>query len=426
MAQRILLVDDQPQNVRLLEGILGPYGYSISSASSGDEAMRAITADAPDLVLLDIVMPGMTGYDVCRQLRANEATRFVPIVLMTASPDQDKVAGIDAGADDFILKPFEKQELLARMRSLLRIKAYHDTIEHQASELAQLNRTLEDRVAAQVVEILALRGLGGTAVFRREGEFWTVAFEGAAFRLRDSKGLHCIAALLRDPGRERHSLDLVGTQAPADAVTRAGKDSAVGMHAGTDAGPVLDPQAKAQYRARLEELEEELREAEHWNDPERAARAREERELLAHELASAVGLGGRDRKAGSDAERARVNVTRAIKAVLDRIAEHSPALSRHFEATLRALRREALLRLASFRVELKGAEDRARVAAEPGLPQYELQIHCAVVCAPSQLCVLRCARLARSSRATRPQHLAFTGPAARGFMLQSLRFDANA
>ena len=336
MAQRILLVDDQPQNLRLLEGILGPYGYTISAASSGDEALRSIAADAPDLVLLDVVMPGMTGYDVCRQIRANDSTKFVPIVMMTASPDQDKVAAIESGADDFVFKPFDKQELLARIRSLLRIKSYHDTIEQQSAELAQLNRTLQERVAAQVVEILALRGLGGTALFRREGEFWTVAFEGAAFRLRDSKGLHYIAALLREPGRERHALDLVGSQAPAErSAMRTSTEAGSGLRAAGDAGPVLDPQAKAQYRARLDELEEELREAEQWNDPERAARAKEERELLAHELASAVGLGGRDRKVGSDAERARINVTRAIKAVLDRIAEHSPALGSHFEATLR-------------------------------------------------------------------------------------------
>jgi CheY-like chemotaxis protein len=288
--------------------------------------MQAIAADAPDIVLLDVVMPGMTGYDVCRSIRANDTTKFVPIVMMTASPDQDKVAGIEAGADDFVFKPFDKQELLARIRSLLRIKSYHDTIEKQADELAQLNRTLQERVERQVVEILALRGLGGTAVFRREGEFWTIAFKGAAFRLRDSKGLHYIAALLRQPGREVHSLDLAGSGVASDGATVQG---------GSDAGPILDPQAKAQYRARLDELEQELREAEQWNDRERVARANEERELLAHELAAAVGLGGRDRKAASDSERARVNVTRAIKAVLDRISEHSADLDRHFAATLR-------------------------------------------------------------------------------------------
>ncbi|HEV8319213.1 MAG TPA: response regulator [Vicinamibacterales bacterium] len=326
MGDRILLVDDRPQNLRLLEAMLGPYGYSICSASSGDEALRLAATDPPDLILLDVVMPGITGYEVCRRIRANDATRFVPIVMITANPDQDKVAAIDSGADDFVVEPFEKQELLARIRSLLRIKSFHDTIQRQAAELAQLNRTLEDRVASQVVEILSLRGLGGTAVFRREGEFWTIAFEGTAFRLKDAKGLHYIAALLRAPDREVHALDLVISQAPSDGAPLA---------VGGDAGPILDAEAKAQYKERLDDLEEELREAERWNDRERAGRAKEERDLLAHELAAAAGLGGRDRKASSDAERARINVTRAIKGALEHIAKSSPELARHFEATLR-------------------------------------------------------------------------------------------
>jgi CheY-like chemotaxis protein len=323
--ERILVVDDQPQNHRLIEAMLGPYGYVLAGATSGEEALRLIETTAPDLILLDVVMPGMTGYDVCRALRAEETTRFLPIVMMTANPDQDKVAGIEAGADDFIVEPFEPHELRARARSLLRVKAYHDTIRRQAAELAQLNRTLEDRVAAQVSEILVLRGLGGTALFRLEGEYWTVAFEGVAFRLRDTKGLQYIARLLREPGREFHSLDLVAQPGPGDGpVPRGG-----------DAGAMLDPQAKAQYRARLEDLEAELHEAEGWHDGERAGRAAEEREALLRELSAAVGLGGRDRLAASDAERARVNVTRTIKAALDRIAQQSPVLGAHLESTLR-------------------------------------------------------------------------------------------
>src|SRR6266498_2505411 len=215
MAERILVVDDKPQNHRLIEALLAPYGYAISSAASGEEAIRIVASDPPDLMLLDVVMPGMSGYEVCRWVRANDPTRVLPIVMVTANPDQDKVAAIDAGADDFVVEPFERHELLARVRSLLRIKSFNDTIAAQAAELARLNRTLEDRVAAQVSEILGLRGLGDTALFRREGEFWTVAFEGTAFRLRDTKGLHHIAALLRAPGRELHVLDLVAAQ-PAD------------------------------------------------------------------------------------------------------------------------------------------------------------------------------------------------------------------
>jgi CheY-like chemotaxis protein len=326
MSARILVVDDQPEDRRLLAAMLEPYGYEIRTASSGEEALEVAASDPPDMILLDVVMGGMSGYDACRELRADERTRVVPIVMLTASPEQDKVAGLEAGADDFVMKPFDRHELLARVRSLLRIKSYHDTVARQAAELAELNRTLEMRVAAQVAEILSLRGLGGTARFQREGEFWTIAFDGSAFRLRDTKGLHYIGALLREPGRERYALDL--------ETAHAGGDERGAPVAG-DAGPILDPEAKAQYRARLDDLANEIQSAEEQNDTERAARATEEREALVHELAAAVGLGGRDRRAGSDAERARVNVTRAIRAALERIQEHSRALGQHLDATLR-------------------------------------------------------------------------------------------
>lgn len=322
MAERILIIDDQPRDRRLVAAMLEPYGYEIREVSSGEDALASM-ADPPDLILLDVVMGGMSGYDVCRELRANERTRSLPVVMLTADPEQDKVAGLEAGADDFIAKPFDRHELLARVRSLLRIKSYHDTIARQTAELAELNRTLEARVAAQVSEILTLRGLGGTALFRREGELWTIAYEGSAFRLRDTKGLSYIAALLREPGRERHALDLVSS------------DGGVATLVPGDAGAVLDAQAKAQYRARLDELAEEIADAERAGDAERGARAQEERDAVVEQLAGAVGLGGRDRKAASDTERARINVTRAIKAVLERIAEHSPGLSKHFAATLR-------------------------------------------------------------------------------------------
>jgi class 3 adenylate cyclase/CheY-like chemotaxis protein len=150
---RILVVDDSPQNRRLLEAVLSPRGHSVSGAASGRAALDLIAAEPPDLVLLDIVMPEMDGYEVCRILRADPATQMLPIIMLTSSGDQDKVGAIEAGADDFIARPFDQPELLARVRSLLRIKQYHDTIEAQAAELAELNRTLEDRVRAQVDEL---------------------------------------------------------------------------------------------------------------------------------------------------------------------------------------------------------------------------------------------------------------------------------
>ena len=149
----LLLVDDLPQNIRLLEAVLAPRGYAIVKAESGREALEQVTAEPVDLVLLDILMPEMDGYAVCRALREDPATQYLPVVMVTASGDQEKVAAIEAGADDFITKPFDQAELVARVSSLLRIKRYHDTIEAQAAELAEWNRELERRVTEQVEQL---------------------------------------------------------------------------------------------------------------------------------------------------------------------------------------------------------------------------------------------------------------------------------
>lgn len=149
----ILAVDDTPQNIRLLEAVLVPRGYRVATATSGAEALEKLAAEPPDIVLLDIVMPVMDGYAVCRAIRENPLTSFLPVVMITASGEQEKVRAIEAGADDFIPKPFNQAELIARVKSLLRIKQYHDTIERQSAELAQWNQTLEARVREQVEEI---------------------------------------------------------------------------------------------------------------------------------------------------------------------------------------------------------------------------------------------------------------------------------
>ena len=150
---RVLVVDDTPQNVRLLEAILIPRGYQVVTASSGQQALDLVAEQLPDIVLLDIMMPGMDGHEVCRRLRADEATALLPVVMVTASGDQNKVKALESGADDFIPKPVNQTELLARVRSLLRIKAYHDTIQRQAAELAEWNRTLEQRVQEQLARL---------------------------------------------------------------------------------------------------------------------------------------------------------------------------------------------------------------------------------------------------------------------------------
>jgi tetratricopeptide (TPR) repeat protein len=174
-------------------------------------------------------------------------------------------------------------------------------------------------------------------VFRREGEYWSIAFAGDAFRLKDVKGLRYLAQLLRHPGREFHVLDLAAAgQAAGTGGARPHPAREDDLHKArlSGTGPALDEQAKAAYRARLRDLEEELAEATSWADPVRAAKARQERQFLTDELAAAVGLGGRDRADGSPAERARVSITKAVKIALARIRAHSPALASHLDATI--------------------------------------------------------------------------------------------
>jgi len=182
---------------------------------------------------------------------------------------------------------------------------------------------------------------GSRNIFRREGEYWTVAYQGSVVRLKDAKGLCHLARLLTHPGREFHATDLeaVGRgPAGAAAVGPRGRvrDDQLAMRPDLgDAGTLLDATAKAAYKARLEELRAELEEAEGRNDPARAAKARVERDFLVDELARAVGLGGRDRRAASHAERARLNVTRAIRAAMANLARADPALGRHLAVTVR-------------------------------------------------------------------------------------------
>ena len=149
----VLVVDDLDANIRLLDAVLSPRGYRVLTASSGEAGLAVLGREAVDVVLLDILMPGIDGYEVCRRIRADERTAFLPVVMITASGAQEKVLAIEAGADDFLSKPFDHQELLARVRSLLRVKRYHDTIEAQAAELAGWNAELESRVSAQVEEL---------------------------------------------------------------------------------------------------------------------------------------------------------------------------------------------------------------------------------------------------------------------------------
>jgi len=172
-------------------------------------------------------------------------------------------------------------------------------------------------------------------VFRREGDYWTVIFEAQTVRVRDLKGMRYLARLLADPGREFHVLDLVAAETGSGAPVDSSPVGRLPRSALGDAGAVLDARAKDAYRRRLAEIEDDSAQALAIGDDERAAQAEAERGFLVQELARAVGLGGRDRRAASASERARVAVTRAIRQAITRVADHHPQLGKHLNHAIR-------------------------------------------------------------------------------------------
>jgi len=142
---RILVVDDHPQNVELLEAYLVPEGYDVITAFDGIEALEKVEEGPPDIILLDVMMPRMDGYEVCKKMKEDEATRFIPIVMVTALKElEDKIKSIESGADDFLTKPIVKIELLTRIKSLIRVKRLHDDLEKSYQELKDLEKTKEN------------------------------------------------------------------------------------------------------------------------------------------------------------------------------------------------------------------------------------------------------------------------------------------
>jgi hypothetical protein len=177
------------------------------------------------------------------------------------------------------------------------------------------------------------------SVFIRQGDYWTIRYQGQAAILKATRGLDCLGYLLRRPARDVHVSELFATPIDLQAPTLTGSLREAGGDAVTaglqDAGPILDYRAKAEYKCRYDELREDLREAERFNDSYRAARARNEIDAIANQLAAAVGLGGRDRRSSSNAERARSAVTKRVKEAINRIGEVIPPLGRHLAARIK-------------------------------------------------------------------------------------------
>jgi class 3 adenylate cyclase/CheY-like chemotaxis protein len=158
---RILIVDDNPTNLEVLRVRLGAHGYDLVTAVDGEDALAKVREFEPDLVLLDVMMPKLDGISVVKQLKQDSKLRFIPVILVTAKADtRDLVVGLEAGGDDYLTKPFEQAALVARVRSMLRIKELHDKVQTQATQLQEQteqlsswNELLEKRVAEQLVEI---------------------------------------------------------------------------------------------------------------------------------------------------------------------------------------------------------------------------------------------------------------------------------
>ena len=181
---RILVVDDEPQNIRLLQIRLQAEGYTVLAANNGQEALQLVQAEAPDLILLDIMMPGMNGFEVCQQIRAEESTQFTPVVMVTAlSEKEDRIKAIEAGADDFISKPFDSHEVLARVRSLVRIKRYHDALEQANHELRMHNERLDKelQMASEIQDSLMPQGITDLLGFRIVSHYTPAVVVGGDF-----------------------------------------------------------------------------------------------------------------------------------------------------------------------------------------------------------------------------------------------------
>lgn len=329
VAIKVQVVDDHPLWRQTLRRLLerDDFAVVVAEASDGSEAVALSQTVDPDVVVMDIVLPHKDGIEATKELtRARPETK---VLVLASSEDRDQVLeAIQAGASGYLLKTAEAEEVREAVRrvhvgELVFPAPLSDVV---LEELRHRERAPDEAPA---------RASTGNA-FQREGDYWTVVYEGDLIRLKDTKGARLLSYLLHHPGQEFHVLQLSAEGASErGAGERRTPEEGLAVSPMGGAGEVLDPIAKRSYKRRLSEIQQELDEAEDWNDMEREARLREEMDVLTRELAAAVGLGGRDREAASISERARVNATLAIRRALSKIAEYHPSLGEHLDTTIR-------------------------------------------------------------------------------------------
>ena len=308
---RVMLVDDHPLWRTTLRRVLEHRRFAVvvGEADDGSKSLDVARESRPDIIVMDIDLPNVNGIEATRELVSEIPD--VKILVLAASNERAQVLrAVEAGASGYLLKRAGADEVKDAVRRV------------HVGELA-FPPALASVVLSELRRPSAAPRSSRGPAFHRQGDFWTVVYEGATFRLKDTRGARYLAQLLYEPGREFHALDLVAV------------DRGATRPIGGDAGAVLDRDAKVAYRRRIKDLQRELDEATEWGDRERESRARDEMDAITEQLAGAVGLGGRDRKAASHSERARVSVTLAIRSTLAKVAVHSSALAHHFSSTIR-------------------------------------------------------------------------------------------
>jgi putative two-component system response regulator len=228
----ILVVDDQPQNIELLDAYLVPQGYEIIKAANGEEALSILSGNQIDLIMLDVMMPGMDGFEVTRRVRQDKAHKLLPIILLTALREtEDRVRGIEAGCDDFISKPFDRIELLARVRSLLKVKAYNDLLSNYREELEfeVSERTEELKRAFERIKAASLDTIYRLSIASEYKDEDT----GAHIKRMS----HYSAAIARRMGMDENTIEMILYAAPMHDVGKIGIPDKILMKPGK-----LDPQ----------------------------------------------------------------------------------------------------------------------------------------------------------------------------------------